>query len=162
MNQTVKNWTNFANKVKEHIETYVQKQYGNSIDSGDDLVTKNGAEYCIEQIKRYCDRFGSSARGNIEQERDILKIAHYAQLAHTQYTTNLSQEDILLNKCIELAKDVGVFLLQSETKILVKLNNNIELYKYTLATENELLLQTNDLYEVSNHLNLMLLGLENE
>lgn len=171
MNQIVENWTDFSQKVKEHIETYVQKQYGNSIDTGNDLVTKNGPEYCINAIKRYCDRFGSSARGNVEQERDILKIAHYAQLAYTQYIKKKNNKPVegLYNIVKELAKKLNVTLMVEHRTSSNNINefgvfidpNQVQTYywidEYDLADTH-----TDNLYELNNFLSMKLLELDNK
>jgi hypothetical protein len=74
-------WYEFSDTVSDHIETYTFDQYG---DYPDDQLTGWTAEQCIENIKRYCNRFSSNARGDAERERDLLKIAHYAQTAWTK------------------------------------------------------------------------------
>jgi hypothetical protein len=37
--------------------------------------------YCIKAIEKYVKRYGKNMRGDEEQVRDFLKIAHYAALA---------------------------------------------------------------------------------
>lgn len=72
-------WRLFANKVLEHIETYTVPQYG---DAPNDLVEQFDVNYCVQQVMRYAARWNSNARGAGEQFRDLVKIAHYAQLAY--------------------------------------------------------------------------------
>jgi len=70
-------WDSFADKVKTHINEYTVKQYG---DHGEDLASEYTPEQCIAQIKKYVARFGKNAREG-QNELDLLKIAHYAQMA---------------------------------------------------------------------------------
>lgn len=74
-------WMNFSAFMEGHIEDYTVPQYG---DYPDDQLTSWTPEQCIENIKRYCNRFTSNARGEEERLRDLLKIAHYAQVAWTK------------------------------------------------------------------------------
>ena len=70
-------WQRFAERVSEHIEEYTVPQYG---DYPDDNVSEWSAQDCVKQIEKYARRFGSNMRPG--QERlDLLKIAHYAQIA---------------------------------------------------------------------------------
>jgi hypothetical protein len=73
------NWMAFANKVQKHINDYTVPQFG---DQPDDHIEGWTAEDCIKQIEKYVDRFGRNQRGAAEQLRDMLKIAHYAELAY--------------------------------------------------------------------------------
>jgi hypothetical protein len=69
----------FSNIVQEHINEYTVPQFG---DQPDDHIESWSAEDCIRQIEKYVERFGSNQRGAEEQFRDMLKIAHYAELAY--------------------------------------------------------------------------------
>lgn len=71
-------WDVFAEEVFNHIEGYTVPQYG---DFPDDNVATWTPEQCVTQIEKYCKRFGSNARGEQETNLDLIKIAHYAQLA---------------------------------------------------------------------------------
>jgi hypothetical protein len=71
-------WLNFSESVEDHIEKYTVRQYG---DYPSDQVTEWSAEQCVDQVKKYANRFGKGARGPAEELRDLLKIAHYACLA---------------------------------------------------------------------------------
>lgn len=73
-------WQDFSEQVGKHVEEYTVPQYG---DRGNDLCTDYTPEHCIKQIEKYVKRFGKNARPG-QQERDMLKIAHYAQMAHTK------------------------------------------------------------------------------
>lgn len=70
-------WREFSRLVEKHIEEYTVPQYG---DKGSDLATEYTAVRCVEQIKKYAARFGKNARAG-QDDLDLLKIAHYAQLA---------------------------------------------------------------------------------
>lgn len=67
----------FAGEVMSHINGYVVPQYG---DDGDDLASEYTADECVKQIEKYAKRFGRSSRPG-ERKRDLMKIAHYAQMA---------------------------------------------------------------------------------
>jgi hypothetical protein len=73
----------FAEKVFRHIEDYTVKQYG---DAPNDQVEEWTPEQCMRQIGKYVARFESNARGEQEKFRDLVKVAHYAQLAWLKLT----------------------------------------------------------------------------
>jgi len=68
-------WSWFSSIVDDHIEHYTVKQYG---EKGQDRCTELSPAEIINDIKKYCARFGNNARGSEEQKRDMLKLAHYA------------------------------------------------------------------------------------
>lgn len=68
-------WQQFSQAVLEHIESYTLTQYGDS-DGAIDLTP----EQIVGNIQRYLQCYGKNARGAEEQQRDFLKIAHYACL----------------------------------------------------------------------------------
>jgi hypothetical protein len=72
------NWMHFATTVLEHIENYAVPQYGSCIEESVDL---RSAEDCIGYIMKWARRAGVGRRGRIEELRDLVKIAHCAQLA---------------------------------------------------------------------------------
>lgn len=72
----VDKWVQFSNAVIVHIRDYVVPQYGDA----DDLASDYTAEECVKQVEKYAKRFARSSRPG-EQERDLLKMAHYAQKA---------------------------------------------------------------------------------
>ena len=76
--QRAKDWVVFANRVTNHIDGYTVPQYG---DAPNDQVSEWTAEHCVNQLSKYASRFGSNARGG-QDLLDLLKIAHYAQLAY--------------------------------------------------------------------------------
>jgi hypothetical protein len=71
-------WASFATDVLNHIENYTVKQYG---DRPDDQASNWSIEFIEEQLKKYTNRFGKNARSG-EELRDLLKIAHYAQILY--------------------------------------------------------------------------------
>ena len=73
-------WSLFADKVFQHINSYTIKQYG---DMGDDQLTDYTAEDCIKQVQKYCNRFGKNQRDG-QQELDLIKAAHYLCVAHSK------------------------------------------------------------------------------
>jgi hypothetical protein len=74
-------WIDFAAVVLKHIEEYTVPQYG---DKPNDQVENWSVEDCIRQIGKYIARFGKNQRGESDQEKDIIKIAHYACIASTK------------------------------------------------------------------------------
>lgn len=75
--QRTKDWNEFAAKVADHIENYTVPQYG---DAPNDNVESWSSQDCIAQIQKYAARFGANQRAG-QEELDLMKIAHYAQLA---------------------------------------------------------------------------------
>ena len=71
-------WLDFSNDVYSHIEEYVIQQYG---DKHEDQAQVYSAEECVRQISKYSARFGRNARPD-QDELDLIKIAHYAQIAY--------------------------------------------------------------------------------
>jgi hypothetical protein len=78
VSQRGRDFAEFAEKVVRHIEDYTVKQYG---DAPNDQVEEWTPEQCMRQIGKYVARFESNARGEQEKFRDLVKVAHYAQLA---------------------------------------------------------------------------------
>ena len=74
-------WLEFACLVQEHVEGYTIPQYG---DFPNDQVTAWSAQQCVDQVHKYCERFGRGRRGPEEELRDLLKMAHYACVAHAK------------------------------------------------------------------------------
>lgn len=73
----VADWDRFAAQVREHIIQYATPQYGNR--DGSERLQQMTARECVDAIRKYLDRHGRNVRGPIEDLRDLLKIAHYAQ-----------------------------------------------------------------------------------
>ena len=80
--QRTKDWNEFAAKVADHIENYTVPQYG---DAPDDNVEAWSAQDCIAQIQKYAARFGNNQHTG-QEELDLMKIAHYTQLAMGKMT----------------------------------------------------------------------------
>jgi hypothetical protein len=76
----VKEWTDFNNKVILHIKNYAIPQYKN--EDGDDQIRGFSSADCVQNMKRYLNRYPINARGEMETLRDFIKLAHYAQLAY--------------------------------------------------------------------------------
>jgi len=72
-------WAHFAIVVRQHILLYVIPQYG---DKGNDECADYTKDDLIKQIKKYTSRQGKNSRPG-QDELDLLKIAHYAQMAYT-------------------------------------------------------------------------------
>jgi hypothetical protein len=67
-------------------------QYGNP--EGNEQVDSFTVEDCWKNMERYFNRRKSSVRGQIEQIRDVIKIAHYANFIHDKMKGELGQDDI--------------------------------------------------------------------
>ena len=74
-------WLEFAYKVADHIENYTIPQYK---DKGEDQATDWSIEYCIEQSKKYANRFGKNRRPGQEM-LDFMKGCHYLQIAAAKF-----------------------------------------------------------------------------
>jgi hypothetical protein len=68
-------WIEFAAKVLYHIENYTVPQYG---DDPNDRFAEMSADEVMVDLKKYLARLGRNQRGEVEQLRDLLKIAHVA------------------------------------------------------------------------------------
>lgn len=71
-----KEWLAFSDLVANHIEKYTVPQWGDSPD--DQLATEWTIADCLTAIKKYTNRSGKNSRGQEEDLRDPLKMAHYA------------------------------------------------------------------------------------
>ncbi len=89
MFKRTKQWLEFSEQMKEHIDFYTVPQYG---DAPDDNVEPWTSEDCIKQISKYANRAESNARAGQELS-DLMKIAHYAQLAHMKKEKELQHGD---------------------------------------------------------------------
>lgn len=81
-------WSAFAYKVWHHINLYTVPQYG---DKGEDQVTKYTAAECINQAQKYLSRFGRASRKG-EEHLDLMKAAHYIQMAHDKLKEEKDEE----------------------------------------------------------------------
>lgn len=99
--QRTKDWNEFAAKVADHIENYTVPQYG---DAPNDNVESWSSQDCIAQIQKYAARFGANQRAG-QEELDLMKIAHYAQLAMCKlHREPLSNEEAI--ECLRAGKPV--------------------------------------------------------
>lgn len=73
-----KQWLEFADVVRKHVEYYTVPQYG---DSPDDQIEDWTAKECVRAIGKRCARFGSNSRGD-QEKLDLKKMAHEACLAY--------------------------------------------------------------------------------
>lgn len=80
----IKEWDDFSLQVLMHIDQYAIPQY-KSDNEEDNKINAENSERCIKAIDKYVKRFGKNARGPQEQLRDIIKIAHYAQMAYDAF-----------------------------------------------------------------------------
>ena len=76
----LKEWREFSKKVELHIENYANVQYGNA--GGNEQIDEFSPEDCWQNMQRYYNRRKHNARGEVEALRDLLKVAHYAQVIH--------------------------------------------------------------------------------
>ncbi len=76
--QRASDWVGFAGKVAGHIDGYTVPQYG---DKGDDQASEYTTEMLVQQAKKYLSRFGRASRPG-EEKLDLIKAAHYIQMAH--------------------------------------------------------------------------------
>jgi len=79
----------FSDEVLDHIDKYTVPQYG---DMPNDQVSGMSTADLVTQIKRYCNRFGNNQRGDVEQLRDFMKMAHYAGMAYYKYKESLNRK----------------------------------------------------------------------
>lgn len=110
--QRTKDWNEFATKVADHIETYTVPQYG---DAPNDNVESWSAQDCIAQVQKYAARFGTNQRAG-QEELDLMKIAHYAQLAmgkmrQKPFNDETAIEYLRAGKPVRLAGDKDVVVL---------------------------------------------------
>ena len=83
-------WKKFNEQIEKHIAEYTIPQYQD--ESGEkDQVGIWTAEDCNNAIARYAIRFGKNARGNREAMRDMIKVAHYAQLCYDKLKVELNE-----------------------------------------------------------------------
>lgn len=110
--QRTKDWNEFAAKVADHIENYTVPQYG---DAPNDNVESWSSQDCIAQIQKYAARFGTNQRAG-QEELDLMKIAHYSQLAmgklkQKPFDGDTAIEYLRAGKAVRLAMDKGVVVL---------------------------------------------------
>ncbi len=86
-------WNKFSDQVENHVEQYTIPQY-QSEDAKSDQVGAWTAEECVTSMQRYMNRFGKNLRGPKEALRDMLKVAHYAQLAYDKLKKEWGEADV--------------------------------------------------------------------
>ena len=85
-------WKKFDQLVRTHIVNYTEEQYGNP--EGNEQVDSFTIEDCWQNMQRYYNRRKSNTRGNKEKLRDLIKIAHYAQLTYDKLKKELEEGDV--------------------------------------------------------------------
>lgn len=85
-------WQIFGYEVELHIEKYVEPQYEN--DAGDAQYMALTYEECCKQAEKYLARRKSNMRGNVERVRDLMKVAHFMQMAHDKLLEELEMDSI--------------------------------------------------------------------
>lgn len=89
----VGDWKRFHRQMLLHIEQYTIPQY-QSEDAQQDQVGAWTSRDCVKNMQRYINRHGKNTRGNKECLRDMLKIAHYAQLGYDKLKEELGEGDV--------------------------------------------------------------------
>lgn len=84
-------WYIFADIAEDHIENYAVPQYGPDIKENPDV---QNTEDCLKYIAKYRNRHGAERRGRLEELRDLVKIAHFAQIGFDMM--NPTEEEIAL------------------------------------------------------------------
>jgi hypothetical protein len=70
-------WIKFSEIALSHVKNYSEPQYGPDIKLNSDV---ENTKDCRKYIFKYLARAGSERRGRIEELRDLIKIAHFAQI----------------------------------------------------------------------------------
>ncbi len=86
-------WKRFSEQIVKHIDLYTIPQYQDENAEKDQVGAWTSKE-CIDSMQRYINRFGKNARGSKEALRDMLKLAHYAQLAYDKLKAELGEGDV--------------------------------------------------------------------
>jgi hypothetical protein len=85
MSRKADEWERFSKILVGHIEHYALPQYGD-YGEAEDLLGPMSADDCMEHLRQYVRRYGSGVRGECEELRDLLKIAHFAGVAYMRRT----------------------------------------------------------------------------
>ena len=86
-------YAEFSKLMMDHIENYTVKQYG---DMPDDQAYEWSRDSCVENIKKYCNRWEGNMRGEEDRKLSLLKIAHYACIAYFKE----SKKDAILKEAV--------------------------------------------------------------
>lgn len=73
--------TQFADLLYKHVTSYANEQYG---EKGNDRITTNTIRECLDQCKKYIERYGRQQREG-QQHADFLKMAHYVCCAFWKF-----------------------------------------------------------------------------
>jgi hypothetical protein len=92
MYDRVTEWEKFSDQVRRHIVAYTLLQYGDS--AGNEQVDDFTPEDCWTNMQRYYHRRKNNARGNVEQLRDVIKVAHYASFIYGKLLEELEESDV--------------------------------------------------------------------
>jgi NTP pyrophosphatase (non-canonical NTP hydrolase) len=84
-----KEWLEFASEVADHVENYTTKQYG---DKPNDQAEGWSIEHCIEESKKYANRYGKNQREG-QDVLGFLKTAHYTQIAASKHKESFGKEN---------------------------------------------------------------------
>jgi DNA-binding ferritin-like protein (Dps family) len=114
-------WLNFSDKMFNHIENYTVKQYG---DKGNDQITHWEIGDCIKQIEKYFRRFGSNQRSG-QDLLDLMKIAHYAQMAFDKMETAAHDNNDVVGIDVEAMRDSFVKAVESMKEAMDKIGVSI-------------------------------------
>lgn len=71
-------WFLFSDKVSNHIQNYVIKQYG---DDGEDPYAETDTLGMLKQVEKYIKRHGRNQREG-QDKLDMIKAAHCIQMAY--------------------------------------------------------------------------------
>lgn len=84
-------WNEFSSEVLDHIEKYTVPQYGDYPDDMASNFTKSDIDLQLRKyVTRQCN--GGGSRGQAEDMRDYLKIAHYACMAYMIMRANKEEQ----------------------------------------------------------------------
>ena len=85
-------WDQFDQQLRRHILRYTLAQYSNP--EGNEQVDSFTVEDCWREIQRYYNRRRASVRGPVEQLRDAIKVAHYAQIIYDKLRAELGENNV--------------------------------------------------------------------
>lgn len=89
----IRDWEKFNRQMTAHIEQYTIPQYQNENNTADQVGAWTSND-CVTSMQRYINRHGKNLRGPREALRDMLKIAHYAQLAYDKLRCELNEGNV--------------------------------------------------------------------
>lgn len=88
----MRNWNHFNEQMLKHIPQYTEEQYGNK--EGNEQVDEFTPEQCWQNMQRCYNRRNSNTRGNKEKLRDLIKVAHHAEIVYHKLLTELQESDV--------------------------------------------------------------------